>query len=541
MKYKPVIGLEIHAELKTKTKMFCDSLNDPDEKHPNINVCPICMGHPGTLPVINEDAVKKVIMAGLALNCKIAGDTFFERKNYFYPDLPKGYQITQYQKPLCQNGILEIPNPKFQILNNNQNPNSKKKIRITRIHLEEDAGRLYHLPGKDYSLVDFNRAGVPLMELVTEPDLETGLEVKKFAEELRLILKYLGVSDVDMEKGQMRVEVNISLSEIADNTQMNTRMNADSISENQRKNPRQSALVLGTKVEIKNLNSIKFAADAVDYEIKRQTELLEAGKKVIQETRGWDDSKKETISQRSKEEAHDYRYFPEPDLPPLKFTPVQIEAIRDGLLELPSQRRVRLARYGLTEAQVEMFTVARHLGDYYEHVATELDTSAKDFHIKKGLKGEFYNESHLGKRLHELSANYIITEFPSLMNASGLEIDDLEGFKISPEAFAELMVLIFHKELSSTGAKAVLKEMAATGLHPEQIMKEKNLGQVSDESELELAVDKAIVSNGQAVEDYKKGKEASLKFLIGTVMRESGGKANPQVVEEIIKKKLKQQ
>src|SRR3990167_454584 len=498
MKYKPVIGLEIHAELKTKTKMFCDSLNDPDEKHPNINICPICMGHPGTLPVINYEAVRKVIMAGLALNCKIAEDTFFERKNYFYPDLPKGYQITQYQKPLCEGGHLDIVG---------------KKIRITRIHLEEDAGRLQHLLGKDYSLVDYNRAGMPLMELVTEPDFETGLEVKKFAEELQLILRYLNVSDADMEKGLMRVEVNISLT--GDDGKW------------------------GTKVEIKNLNSIKSASDGVDYEIKRQTELLEAGEKVVQETRGWDDSKKKTVSQRSKEEAHDYRYFPEPDLPPLKFTSAQIREIKDGLFELPSQRRTRFALYRLSDAQIEIFTIARHLGDYYEHVASELDASAKDFHTKKDLEGEYTSEPHLGRRLHELSANYIITEFPSLMNAKGMEIDELEGFKISPEVFAELMVLVFHKELSSTGAKVVLKEMAETGLHPEQIIKEKNLSQVSDKSEIETVVDNVIAKNNQAVEDYKKGKEASFKFLMGMVMRESGGKANPQVVEEILKNKLK--
>src|SRR3989338_5917374 len=279
MKYKPVIGLEVHADLKTKTKMFCDSLNDPDEKHPNINICPVCMGHPGTLPVTNYEAVKKVIMAGLALNCKIAGDTFFEIKNYFYPDLPKGYQITQYQKPLCEGGWLDIKGDPSA-------SSGLKRIRITRIHLEEDAGRLQHLPGEDYSLVDYNRAGVPLMELVTEPDFETGLEVKKFAEELQLILKYLGVSDADMEKGLMRVEVNISLT------------NADGS--------------YGTKVEIKNLNSIKAASDSVDYEMVRQKELIENGGEVVAETRGWDENKKQTISQRYKEEAHDYRYFPEP-------------------------------------------------------------------------------------------------------------------------------------------------------------------------------------------------------------------------------------
>jgi len=521
MRYKPVIGLEIHAELSTKTKMFCDSLNDPNEKHPNINICPICLSHPGTLPVINIEAVKKVIMAGLALNCKIAEDTFFERKNYFYPDLPKGYQITQYQKPLCEGGELKISSPSTS--------SGFKVIRITRIHLEEDAGRLQHSGtgsdasvGASYSLVDYNRAGVPLMELVTEPDFETGLEVKKFAEELQLILRYLDVSDADMEKGLMRVEVNISLRPESPITN------------------HQSPIKLGTKVEIKNLNSIKAASDSIDYEIKRQTELLEAGEKVVQETRGWDDSKKETVNQRSKEEAHDYRYFPEPDLPPLKFTPSQIQEIKDGLLELPSQRRARFALYGLTDAQIEIFTVARHLGDYYEHVATELDASAKDFHIKKGLKGQFpSNEPHIERRLHELSANYIITEFPVLMSAKGLEVDDLEGFKISPEAFAELMVLVFHKELSSTGAKVVLKEMVETGLHPEQIMKEKDLGQTSNSEELESVVNNIIINNNQAVEDYKKGKEASLKFLVGMVMRESKGKANPQMAEEILKKRLK--
>ncbi len=496
-KYKPVIGLEVHAGLKTKTKMFCDSLNDPDEKHPNINICPICLSHPGTLPVINYEAVKKVIMAGLALNCKIAEDTFFERKNYFYPDLPKGYQITQYQKPFCEGGHLDV---------------SSKKIRITRIHLEEDAGRLYHLPGKDYSLVDFNRAGVPLMELVTEPDFETGLEVKKFAEELQLILRYLGVSDADMEKGLMRVEVNISLT-----------------GEDGK---------WGTKVEIKNLNSIKAASDSVDYEIERQTELLEVGEKIVQETRGWDDSKKATVSQRSKEEAHDYRYFPEPDLPPLKFLPAQIEEIKAGIPELPAGRRIRFERYGINPAQIEIFTVSRHLGDYYERVASELDSAAMDYHKKKGLKDNFPDEPQVSGKLHALAANYIITEFPSLMNAIGFEIDDLEGFKVSPESFAELMVLIFHKELSSTAAKMVLKDMAETGLHPEQIMKEKDLGQMSDAGELETAVGNVIAVNQKAVEDYKKGKEASLKFLIGMVMRESKGKANPQVVEEIIKNKL---
>ena len=535
MKYKPVIGLEIHAELKTRTKMFCDSLNDPNEKHPNVNICPVCMGHPGTLPVINQEAVKKVIMAGLALNCKIAEGTFFERKNYFYPDLPKGYQISQYQKPLCQNGVLEIPNPKSQIPDNDQNSNTKK-IRVTRIHLEEDAGRLYHLPDKDYSLVDYNRAGVPLMELVTEPDFETGWEVRKFTEELQLIWRYLGVSDANMEKGEMRVEVNISL----------------------RDEQQETSNKFGIKVEIKNLNSIKFAADAVDYEISRQKEILEAGEKVKQETRGWNENKKQTFSQRSKEEAHDYRYFPEPDLPPLyvvstksqisnhksqiqnRSEPFIIEDIRAEMVELPQQRRERFKkRYNLPDRDIEILTVNKQLGDYYEHVASELDAAARDYHKKMGRVGEEPVEKHVTEKLHSLAANYMITEFPMLMSAWAGEINELEGFRIEPEALAELMVLVFHKELSSTGAKAVLKEMAETGLHPEQIMKEKDLGQVSDTRELQKAVEKIISDNPKAAEDFKAGREASLKFLIGMAMRETKGKANPQVVEQMLKNMIR--
>jgi len=276
MSYAPVIGLEIHVELKTKSKMFCSCENNPFEGDANSNVCPVCMAHPGSLPVINEEAVKKVIKTGLALNCQIAQESKFDRKNYFYPDLPKGYQISQYDKPFCKKGFLNI---------------NGKKIRITRVHLEEDTGKLLHPQGADYSLVDFNRAGVPLMELVTEPDLHSAKEARKFAEELQLIIRYLGVSNADMEKGQLRVEVNISLSK---NKEM------------------------GTKVEIKNLNSFRIVEKAIDYETERQAEVLDSGKKVVQETRGWDEKKGITVSQREKEEAHDYRYFPEPDLPTFK-------------------------------------------------------------------------------------------------------------------------------------------------------------------------------------------------------------------------------
>ncbi len=465
--YEPVIGLEIHAALKTKTKMFCDSANDPDEKRPNWNVCPICMGHPGTLPVINEEAVRKVMLTGLALNCKIAHDTFFERKNYFYPDLPKGYQISQYQKPLCEHGELEIK--------------GGKKIRITRIHLEEDAGRLQH--EGDASLVDYNRASTPLMELVTEPDFTNGQDVRAFAEEYQLILKYIGSSDADMEKGLMRVEVNISL----------TKEDGS----------------YGTPVEIKNLNSISAAAASVDYEIERQRAVLEEGGEVVKETRGWDENKKATVSQRSKEEAQDYRYFPEPDLPPLHFEASDIEMIKTSLPELPTQRRERFKKqYGLPEADIEIFTTDKELGNYFEHVASELG--------EKNLK---------------LAANYLITE---IRKHGGVH-----DIKITPENFADLINRVADKEISSSGAQVVLEEMFKTGNSAEHIIKEKDLGQVSDSGALESVVDKVIADNPKPVEDYKKGKEASLKFLIGMAMRESKGKGNPQVLEEIIKNKLK--
>ena len=504
-KYDAIIGLEIHAELKTKTKMFCGSPNDPNENHPNINVCPVCMGHPGTLPVPNKEAIKKTVMAGLALNCKIAEFSKFDRKNYFYPDLPKGYQISQYDLPFCENGSLEI---------------NGREIGITRIHLEEDTGKLLHDPstgsGQAYSLVDYNRAGVPLMELVTEPDLKSADDVYKFAKELRLILRYLGVSDADMEKGQMRVEVNISLKP-------------------------EGSSEFGTKVEVKNINSINAAARSVEYEIKRQSELLNKGEKIVQETRGWDETKQETFSQRIKETSADYRYFPEPDIPPITLSKDQIEEIQLGLPELPKQRRERFKeQYEIKDEQAEIFTTSKHLGDYYEKVESELDASAKIEHLKSGTKDENGppGEDHLPAKLHTLSANYMITEFPPLMSAVDNEIDDLEGFKIEPEAFAELMVMIFHKKLSSTAAKTVLKEMAETGLHPEHVAKEMNLLQVSDEGELLLAIEEVINNNKNAVEDYKKGKKESIKFLVGQVMAKTSGKANPQVVSKLLEEEL---
>ncbi len=491
MKYEPVIGLEIHVQLKTKTKMFCDSKNDPDETHPNINICPVCTGQPGTLPVANLEAIKKTILLGLALNCKIAEQTFFERKNYFYPDLPKGYQISQYQAPLCERGRLKI---------------NGREITIRRIHIEEDTGRLLHDPKGKYSLVDFNRAGVPLLELVTEPDLHSGEEVRKFGEELQMILRYLGISDADMQKGQMRVEVNMSL--------------------------RKPGVELGTKVELKNINSFKFAAQAVDYEIKRQSQLLEEGKKVIQETRGWDEVKQKTFSQRTKEEAQDYRYFPEPDLPPIDTKELRLEEIRSMLVELPQQRRERFKKlYGLPEHDIEVLTVNKQLGDYFEKIVSELKEWHKLVHLKKPLPEDEV-------KLVKLAANYLITELAKLLYERGTGIEEIENIKITPENFAEFIVRIYHQEISSSGAQVLLKEMFETGEDPSVIIEKKDLAQVSDVEELIVAAKEVIAENPKPVEDYKKGKKESLQFLVGQVMKKTRGKANPQVVREILEREL---
>src|SRR3989344_7305035 len=412
--YKTTIGLEIHAELKTNSKMFCGCKNDPDEKRPNVNICPTCTAQPGTLPVANEEAIKKVIKTGLALNCKITEESKFDRKNYFYPDLPKGYQISQYDQPLCQKGYLKIDG---------------RKIEITRIHLEEDTGSLLHPDGADHSLVNLNRAGVPLMELVTEPDITSGIEAKKFAEELQLIFRYLGVCDADMEKGLMRVEVNISVSKTKK---------------------------FGTKVEIKNLNSFKVVEKAIDFEITRQTELLEAGEKVVQETRGWNDKKEITFSQREKESAHDYRYFPDPDLPPMHFTKEYIANIKAEIPELPENKRERFKKeYGLEESQIEIFVTQKDLSEYFEKVISELDEW-----IDQKNKSEF-------KKITTLASNYLISDVQGLL--SGKEFDESE-FKITPENFAEFIKMIHKNEISSKVAKMVLAEMYNTGVDPSNIV-----------------------------------------------------------------------
>ena len=506
MLYKPTIGLEIHIELNTASKMFCSCRNDSSEVEANRNICPICLGHPGTLPVANKEAIKKLIKTALALNCQINKQSFFERKNYFYPDLPKGYQISQYQAPLSQGGYLDL---KFQ---ETRNKKQTKRINITRIHMEEDTGSLIHPhtinigvgvnpDGADYSLVNFNRSGVPLMELVTEPDLETAAEVKEFIKELQLILKYLNVSGANMEKGEMRCEVNISLAE-------------------------KGAKEFGAKVEIKNLNSIVVAGASVEYEITRQTEILKKGEKVIQETRGWHDAKKITFSQRQKEEAHDYRYFPEPDLPKLVLSDKFIKSIKAELPELPSGKRERFKKeYGLNQGDIEVFVGKKELSGFFESTISELREwigSEKE----KDLK-----ETEM-KKLAKTTANYLIND------VLGQE-DEGRNLKFSPENFAEFVKMIYLGEISSKIAKMVLEKMIQTGNDPSNIIKEGDLSQISNISEIEAIAKEVIKENSKPAEDYKKGKQASMQFLIGQLMAKTKGKASPNIAKQILEKLLK--
>ncbi|OHA26026.1 MAG: glutaminyl-tRNA synthase (glutamine-hydrolyzing) subunit B [Candidatus Taylorbacteria bacterium RIFCSPHIGHO2_02_FULL_44_36] len=465
MNYSSTIGLEIHAELKTTTKMFCNSKNDPDETRSNVNTCPVCLGHPGTLPVINKEAFKHVLKVGLALGGKLADFTEFDRKNYFYPDIPKGYQISQYKYPLVSDGELN-------------------GVKITRVHLEEDTGTSLHEEG-DYSLVDFNRAGVPLMELVTEPVIHSAKEAADFARELQLLLRYLEVSDANMEKGEMRVEANIS---ITPNTQHPTPNN------------------LGTKVEVKNLNSFKAVEQAIGYEIKRQVGILERGEKVIQETRGWDDDKDETFSQRQKEESHDYRYFPEPDIPKLKLSELpefNVATLKKELPELPWIKRERYLRdFSIKSNDIEIFVQDRKLAGFFEATANIL--------------GE--------KKLIQLAANYIIND----------GVDE----KVPPAAFAELIMMINKGKLSSRGAKDILAVMFQKGGLPAEIARTLGLLQKNDEKTLVKIVQQAIDDNPKVVVEYKSGKTAALEFLVGQGMKMSKGSANPAALRKLFVKQL---
>ena len=469
--YEPTIGLEIHAELKTRTKMFCDSLNDPEEKRPNVNVCPVCLGHPGTLPVPNKAAIERVIKVGLALGGRANKVTKFDRKNYFYPDLPKGYQISQYDRPLVEGGELQ-------------------GIRIRRIHLEEDTGTLIHADGA--SLVDYNRSGIPLMELVTEPDLRSAEDTAAFARELQLILRILGVSDADMEKGEMRIEANVSLN-------------------------------MGTKVEIKNINSFKAVHDAVEYELKRQEEALANGEKLTQETRGWDDAGQKTVSQRSKEEAHDYRYFPEPDIPPFETSVFDIETLREELPELPAQKRARFMKeYGLAAPQVEILVSDPPAANYFEEAASEL---------RERMPSEVAPTTAMATLYH-----YLTSDLRGLMNEDGATFPEL---KVMPEHMAHLAALVDGKKITSRQAKDMLARMMRTGEDPEEIAKSENIGIISDMAEIDAVIAAVIAENHAAAADYRKGKEASLQFLIGKAMGKLAGRAQPEVLKELLERVLR--
>lgn len=494
-KYIPVIGMEIHVELKTKSKMFCESKNGLGlEKEPNIHICPVCTGQPGTLPVPNQQAIDFVQLAGLALNCEINLKSKFDRKNYFYPDLPKGYQISQYDEPLCGKGHLDI-----QTTDNGQL--TTKNIGITRIHLEEDTGKLIHPNGADYTLADYNRAGVPLMELVTEPDIESGEQARIFCTKLQQICRYLEISDADMEKGNMRCEVNLSLHK-----------------EGEEK-------LSGTKVEVKNINSFRFVEKAINYEIQRQTELLEKGEKIQQETRGWDSVKNITVSQRKKESAHDYRYFPEPDIPPMEFTAQYVEKLKLKLPELPDAKEKRFAsEYGLNAADVAVLTAQSDLAEYFEQVICEAREKITSHEIESSEEKVF-----------KLATNYIISELRKHLTENNHNIKDI---KITPENYAEFVGIVADGKINSSAAQTVLKEMYHAGGDPSQIIEEKNLGQMEDLSELESAVDSVIAANAKSVEDFKAGKQNALQFLMGQVMASTKGKANPGVVLELLRKKL---
>ncbi|MBI2624225.1 Asp-tRNA(Asn)/Glu-tRNA(Gln) amidotransferase subunit GatB [Candidatus Parcubacteria bacterium] len=499
--YQPTIGLEIHVHLCTRTKMFCGSLNDPDEKRPNVNVCPICLGHPGTLPVPNKQAIEYVIKTGLALGSQIAEVSKFDRKNYFYPDLPKGYQISQYDMPLCVGGEITLEKSEIRSANT-------KTVRIRRIHLEEDAGKIIHLgpsasSGRPASLIDFNRAGVPLMELVTEPDLSSGEEARRFCEELQLVLRYLGVATADMEKGEMRCEVNLSL------------VGADGSR--------------GTKVEVKNLNSFRAVERAINYEIKRQAEFLERGEKIVPETRGWDENKGVTVRQRTKEEAQDYRYFPEPDIPPLRLDKAKggafdLAEMRRHLPELPQAKRARFGReYGLPIGDVDVLTRNSALGSFFEEAVSELG-------VWQGASGRSGEATPV-----KLAANYLITDFVKILR--DLEIEP-EYLRLTPENFAEFITMIHQGRISSHAAKDILVRMVKTGDDPTAIVGAEGLEQVSDADALREVVRQVVSANPKPVEDYLAGKTEALQALIGLVMRETKGRANPKVAAELLKGEL---
>lgn len=487
-KYIPVIGMEVHVELKTQSKMFCSCLNESEfQKEPNIHICPVCTGQPGALPTPNKQAILFVQKVGVALHCEINDWSKFDRKNYFYPDLPKGYQISQYDQPLVERGYLDVDD---------------SRIGITRIHMEEDTAKSQHGQERGETLIDFNRSGLPLMELVTEPDITSGEQAKKFCQNLQRILRYLDVSYADMEKGQMRCEANISLHQIEE----------DRLS--------------GTKVEVKNLNSFRSVERAIAYEIDRQTNLLENGERVVQETRGWDDSKQQTVSQRIKESAHDYRYFPEPDIPPMKFSSEYKEKLQKSLPELPEDKKRRfIEQMMITSQQAEILTNDKELASYFENIMSELD--------EKMISNEFSGNYEKAKGS---VVNYLIVEVRKFLIEEELSLSDI---KITAENFAEFAIILSEEKINSSAAQIVLRQMYETGGDPSSIIEERNLSQMDNEEDLMKIVEDIIKKNEQSVKDYQSGKEKAMSFLVGCIMKETKGKANPQKAQELLKKKIK--
>ena len=490
MNYETIIGLEVHAQLLTKSKMYCRCSADYAAAPPNTHVCPVCLGMPGVLPTINQQAIEYTIMTALALNCTISDYTKFDRKNYPYPDLMKGYQISQYDTPISHDGWLII-----------EVDGEKRKVGITRVHLEEDVAKLLHRTSSDsqsYSLVDVNRAGVPLMEIVGEPDLRSPEEARQYLIKLRSILQYLGVSTGNMEEGSFRCDANISI------------------------RPENSPKFLA-KVEVKNMNSFKAVYLALEYEAKRQRRMASEGKKLSQETRGWVEEKGKTVVQRSKEYAHDYRYFPEPDLPPLVLSRELVGEIRSRLPELPEARRERfIAEYGLPAYDANLLTSSKAMADYFED------------YIKTGEPRAL----PLTERA-KLGSNWLLGEVSRIINANNIDINEFRK-RVSPNRLSELTDLIVKGDITGIVAKEVFEEMFNSARTAQEIINEKGLAQISDTKQLEETVTSVINSNAPAVADYKGGKKESLKFLVGQVMRATKGRANPGLVNELLKKKLEE-
>ncbi len=505
--YRPVIGLEVHIQLRTKSKMFSFAPNVAGEEQPNVNIDEVVLAHPGTLPVANSQAVRLAALMGLALNCTIDEWSKFDRKHYFYPDLPKGYQISQYDQPIAKEGWLEvnIKNKISNIKDGQEQDEVVKRVLIQRAHLEEDAGKNMHPEGLPYSLVDYNRAGTPLLEIVTHPCIESAQEARKYLEELQRIARYVGASDADMEKGSMRCEPSISV-----------------------RKPGQEGLP-PYKVEVKNINSFKFVEQAIEYEIQRQIEMLEKGETPRQVTMGWNEKLSVTVEQRSKEEANDYRYMPEPDIPPLHFSEEYIRDLKASLPELPHEKRKRFrAEYGLPDADIENLLNSKELTYFFEDAVSELDEWL-------GTGGDISSGENVRQTLIKSLVNWCLQDFTQLLNAHKLSVSEA---KITPENLAELVKLISDGKISNSAAKQVFKEMFEKGGEPDSIIQDLGLAQVSDAGELEMVVGEVIKVNEKIVADFKAGKQAAFGALVGAVMKKTQGRANPKLVNELLKKAL---